>query len=367
MKPTIKNTLRNNFQLPTLERAVLPFGEMPKAEGWGVSISKLIISLSVMILSLFGNQMMAQNAEAYTKIDTNAIIIGDQIGLEFGISMPVGFTTIWPSINDTITANIEVISKTEIDTLLDADQMILSQRLTITSFDSGYFEIPGFSFIFGKEGDSLAYSSESSNLYLQVFTPEVDTSQAFKIIKAPYAEPYTFMEIFPWVLGGLLIIGIIVFVIWFIARRKKNKSIFTSKPKPLRPPQEVALEKLESLRLAKVWQQGMLKSYHSQLTDIAREYLHRRFSFDALEMTSEEIISELKNHKVNAEVLNKLNAAFTLSDLVKFAKAQPTALENDLSHSHCVDFVNETALIPEIVKEEENNLDNNLGEGGSDV
>lgn len=317
-------------------------------------------------MSLFGNQMMAQNAEAYTKLDTNAIMIGDQIGMELGIKLPIGFTTIWPSINDTITGNIEVISKNGIDTIFDNEQMILSQQLTITSFDSGYFEVPGFSFLFGKEGDSLAYSSESSSHYLQVFTPEVDTSQAFKIIKAPYAEPYTFMEIFPWILGGLLIIAIIVFGIWFFMRMRKNKPIFASKPKPLRPPQEVALEKLESLRLAKVWQQGKLKSYHSQLTDIAREYLHRRFNFDAPEMTSEEIITELKNHKVNSEVLSKLNAAFTLSDLVKFAKAQPTALDNDLSHSHCVDFVNETAFVAEPENTEENNL-NTKEEGGSDV
>jgi len=328
---------------------------------------KASIKILMVLLLSFGNQMMAQNAEAYTKLDTNAIMIGDQIGMELGISLPIGFTTIWPTINDTITGNIEVIAKSGIDTLFDNDQMILSQQLKITSFDSGYFEIPRLSFFFGKDGDSLQYLSETSNLYLQVFTPEVDTSQAFKVIKAPYSEPYTFMEVFPWVLGGLLIIAVIIFVIWYLIRRKKNKPLFKIKPKPLRPPQDIALEKLEELRLAKVWQQGMLKSYHSQLTDIAREYLHRRFNFDAPEMTSDEIISELKNQKVNSEVLNKLNAAFTLSDLVKFAKAQPTALENDLSHSHCIDFVNETAMVAEIEKSENDNISINLEKGGSDV
>ena len=31
-----------------------------------------------------------------------------------------------------------------------------------------------------------------------------------------------------------------------------------------------------------------------------------------------------------------------LADLVKFAKDQPTALENDMSLNNCMDFVNET-------------------------
>jgi hypothetical protein len=316
------------------------------------------------MLILFANNLQAQNIEAFTKIDTNAISIGDQIGLELGIKLPLEFTAVWPTITDTITKNIEVISSGNIDTIFDKKEMILTQKLTITSFDSGYFEIPGMEFLFGKSGDSLMYSSKAKSLFLNVYTPEVDTSQAFKVIKAPFSEPYTFMEIFPWVLGGILIIGLIIFLFWFIKRRKKNQPIFAAKPKPLLPPEVVALEKLETLRLSKVWQQGLIKKYHSQITDIVREYLDRRFNFDAPEMTSEEIIEELKNHKINEEALAKVSSAFKLSDFVKFAKAQPTALENDLSISHCVDFINETAFSPEteVNKEEQNKI-----EGGTNV
>ncbi len=328
---------------------------------------KSYFKILIFIFFVFANQLQAQNTEAFAKLDTNSIMIGDQVGLELGIKLPSGFTTLWPAISDTITENIELISRSGIDTVFDEDQMILSQQLTITSFDSGYFEMPSFSFLFGKEGDSLTFSSESQNLFLQVYTPEVDTSQAFKVIKAPYSEPYTFMEIFPWVLGGLIIIALIAFGIWFIIRRKKNKPVFASKPKPLRPPQEVALEKLETLRLEKVWQQGNLKKYHSQLTNIVREYLDRRFNFDAPEMTSGEIINELRNHKVNDEVMTKISSSFQLSDLVKFAKSQPTALENDLSLSHCVDFINETAIVFETETKEEVGQESNNKEGGKDV
>ncbi len=328
---------------------------------------KSYFKILIFIFFVFANQLQAQNTEAFAKLDTNSIMIGDQVGLELGIKLPSGFTTLWPAISDTITENIELISRSGIDTVFDEDQMILSQQLTITSFDSGYFEMPSFSFLFGKEGDSLTFSSESQNLFLQVYTPEVDTSQAFKVIKAPYSEPYTFMEIFPWVLGGLIIIALIAFGIWFIIRRKKNKPVFASKPKPLRPPQEVALEKLETLRLEKVWQQGNIKKYHSQLTNIVREYLDRRFNFDAPEMTSGEIINELRNHKVNDEVMTKISSSFQLSDLVKFAKSQPTALENDLSLSHCVDFINETAIVFETETKEEVGQESNNKEGGKDV
>jgi len=314
----------------------------------------------------FANQMQAQNAEAFTKLDTNAIVIGDQIGMDLGINLPMGFVAVWPSIADTLSENIEVISIGSIDTILEDKQMKLSRHLIITSFDSGYFEVPGMEFGFGMKGDTVLYSSRTASMFLQVYTPEVDTSQAFKEIRGPIAEPYTFMEVFPWVLGGLLVIFIIALAIWFFVRWKKKKPVFAAKPKPLRPAHEVALEKLEELRLAKVWQKGKLKEYHSQLTDVVREYADRRFGFDAIEMTTDEIMQELKQQTVNEGALEKIRLAFELSDLVKFAKAQPTALENDLSLSHCVDFVEETTQVvqPQV---DENIVEANKEKGGSDV
>jgi hypothetical protein len=114
-----------------------------------------------------------------------------------------------------------------------------------------------------------------------------------------------------------------------------------------------AIRKLEELRLARVWQSGKVKQYHSSLTDIMKNYLKRRFGFDAPEMTSDEILDELKVHNINQETTEKLKGVMQLADLVKFAKAQPTPLENDLSLEHCIDFVKETKPVVETQDENE--------------
>jgi len=147
-------------------------------------------------------------------------------------------------------------------------------------------------------------------------------------------------------LVGLAAAGLTVLIFWLIRRRKNKKPLFERKPKPALPPHVVAINKLEELRLAKVWQNGKIKQYHSELTDIMREYLDNRYHFDAPEMTSDEILEALRGIMKNKEAMEKLSGVFFLSDMVKFAKAQPTALENDLSLSHCVDFVNETKEEP---------------------
>lgn len=292
-----------------------------------------------MFLNIAGN---AQNAEAFSSIDRDSIMIGDQFQYKMGINVPEGFIVAWPQLIDTISKNIEIIDVQDIDTSYQENTFILNRQFTITSFDSGYFEIPSYTFKFRHENDTIDFESNTLRHYIQVYTPVVDTSQAFKSIKGPISEPYTFREALPWIAFGLLIIVIAFLIIWFIQKRKRNKPLFTAKPKPEQPPHVIAFQMLEELRLAKVWQSGRVKEYYTQLTDITRDYIEKRFLIDAPEMTTDEILEVLKEKRLNAEVSDKLKSALKLADLVKFAKAKPTPLENDVCLNHCVDFVKET-------------------------
>ena len=319
----------------------------------------------ILIVFVFSGfvSLKAQEAKSWAKLDTTTINIGDQTSLEIGLELPKGSLFSWPQFNDTITKNIEIISRSKIDSTINDNHLMLKQKFVITSFDSGNFELPQIQFHYGID-TSLVYSATSPAVFLKVNVPQVDTSQAFKPIILPYKEPITIGEILPWVLIGLLVIALIIGIIWFIRSRKSNKAVFRAKAKPLPPADILALSKLDELRLSKLWQQGKIKSYHSAITDIMREYIKRRFDFDAIEMTTDEIMNELQSKSNNEQALHKLKSVFELADLVKFAKAQPTALENDLGISHSVDFVNETKIVPE-QKVPETSL--NKEKGGSDV
>ncbi|HHL57637.1 MAG TPA: hypothetical protein ENJ14_01700 [Bacteroidetes bacterium] len=298
------------------------------------------------IMMMLGVHGFAQHTEAYARLERDSIMIGDQIGYELGINIPEGFVVAWPVLVDTISKNIEIVNVQEVDTSFVENTLILNRLLTITSFDSGYFKIPSYTFQFRHEGDTAVYEAKTPVQYLNVYTPVVDTSQVFKAIKGPIAEPYTFRELLPWILLGLLVVILVVGMIWYIRKRKKKKPLFAAKAKPELPPHIVAIRKLEELRLAKVWQQGKIKEYYTQLTDIVREYAERRYNFNAPEMTTEEILEELSAKNVNEEVTTKLKATLSLADLVKFAKAKPTPLENDVCLNNCIDFVQETKEEP---------------------
>ena len=300
---------------------------------------KTYLAVILMAISLQG---YSQETKAWAMPDTTTITIGDQIGVELGIRLAKDALLQWPSITDTLTGHVEVVKQSTIDTSFEADNMILRQRLTITSFDSGYFKVPSINFLYRPKGDSAVFTVGTNSFFLQVNTPAVDTAQPFKAIVGPVEEPYTFGEIARWVLLGFVVLAAIIFLIIFFKRRKNNRPLFKAKPKPLPPPDVEAIDKLEALRLARIWQSGKVKLYHSSLTDIMKNYLKRRFGFDAPEMTTDEIVSALADKQVNDEALDKLRGTMQLADLVKFAKAQPSPLENDLSIEHCLDFVKET-------------------------
>jgi LPXTG-motif cell wall-anchored protein len=294
----------------------------------------------------FNGGIFAQTFVAKATLDTNSILIGDQINLNIEFTSSQNNVVIWPLFNDTITNEIEIIGKSEIDTIITEQQdlITLKQILKITSFDSGYYEIPPVKFIYREKNDTATYNVFTAPLFLNVLTIPVDTTKAMMPIKGPISAPYTLREAVPWILIGVGVLLIGLFLFYYFRKRKKKEPLFKLKPKPKIPPHVIALNALEKLRINKLWQSGKIKEYHTEITDIIRVYIHDRFGIDAMEMTTNEILESFnkKSEKVDDRLKNKLKQTLMLADLVKFAKEKPLPLENDKSLNNSIDFVKET-------------------------
>jgi len=308
---------------------------------------KRIGKIGFLILLGFSHIWLTAQTSATLSIDTNAILIGDQIGLELTFEAPSDFKVDWPVLGDTIISEIEVLEKSPVDTVYTVDQtrMLLTQRMKITSFDSGYYAIPPFRFNWKKPGDTVLHFTETEATLLEVKTLPVNLEEEIKDIKEPLRAPYTFREALPWIIGVLLAVVLGFLVFYYLKKRKKDEPIFRVAPKPKLPPHRIALDALEELRYKKLWQSGRIKEYHTELTDIIREYIYNRFQIHAHEFTSNEIMESLEQTSINEEVRDKLKATLILADLVKFAKEQPLPVEHDASLNNAIDFVKETMHI----------------------
>ncbi len=148
----------------------------------------------------------------------------------------------------------------------------------------------------------------------------------------------------------MLLIAIIGFIIWLVLKKKRKGYIF--KPPVVLPAHVRAIRELDKLKEEKIWQQGREKEFYSKLTDILRNYLVEREGINAMEMTSGEILNEVRKLLEVESVYNNLKQILSTADLVKFAKYKPYPDENDLSMVNAYFFVNQTRE-PDPVPEKE--------------
>jgi hypothetical protein len=63
------------------------------------------------------------------------------------------------------------------------------------------------------------------------------------------------------------------------------------------------------------------------VSEVIRDYLGGRYGFDSLEMTTDELVAELKRYAGRELILGEIEGWLAACDLVKFAKISPTASE----------------------------------------
>lgn len=167
--------------------------------------------------------------------------------------------------------------------------------------------------------------------------------------KTVMQAPFAWEDWYGLMACGALIIPIGILLVYLIMRFFDNKPIIRKvKVEPKLPPHQLAMQEIERIKNEKVWQKGEPKEYYTELTDALRTYIKDRFGFNALEMTSTEIIDKLLEMK-DKEAISDLRELFQTADLVKFAKHNPLMNENDANLINAIDFINETKE-----KEEEN-------------
>ncbi len=327
-----------------------------KIDGLRLTIS-LYCYLAIAFAFTFPLSGYSQQTFVSARLDTSAMLIGDHVGLTITFTGPANAQVMWPIIPDTLLGNIQVIGRGKIDTTVTGNQQTLQQFLNLTCFDSGFYTIPRIPIKYRISPDTSLLSAHSSLLTLMVHTLKVDTTLAIKPIKGPMKVPLTFREILPWLLLGLGIILLLTGVIWYLKKRKKHEPIFQLRPRVKLLPHEMALQELEKLRIKKLWQNGRVKEYYTELTDILRIYIESRFLVPAMEQTSAEILHALSDHpEIPRMQWDNLGSVLMLADMVKFAKAQPSHTENDGSLETAIGFVTDTGTAS--VKNEELEIKN---------
>jgi hypothetical protein len=298
----------------------------------------LIIGL-VVLLSV----EMVQGQSIRAAVDSTQLLIGDQFHLDVWADMPAGSTVAWPLLADTLTSTIEILEASVQDTVRKENgDFTVHQRLVLTSFDTGFMVVPSLPFLFNNDSTQLAFSD--SFLVLVTEFP-VDMDKEIMDIKGPMDVPVDWKKYIICGLIALVVIGLLIAAFLYWKKHRKPKAAPAARPIPTRPAHEIALEKLEALRLKKLWQNDRSKEYYIELSDVVREYIEYRYGIMALELTTDETVRALQLKGADAELIKSLKGMMQLADLAKFAKYRPMADENDRSFDIAKEFVTKTIVV----------------------
>jgi len=292
------------------------------------------------------------------QLDTNIILIGDQINLTIQANLPQGMHLEFPDFNDSITHTIEIIEKFSPDTieLKNNNLLQVTHKYLITCFDSGLHFIPPMDFNIRQANFDNYITSDSIGLYVGTF--EIDTTKGFFDIKPPIKTPLSWSELKPYFFVALivfLIIATIALVILYIVGKKRGKSFFR-KSKPKLPPHKRAFLELKKIKKKRLYQQNKTKQYYTEITDVLRIYLEDRYSIHTLEKTTAEIITDIKNNvDLEKNKIVDLNSMMHEADLVKFAKKIPLENDNEYFWKNAYNFIDETKFIEELTEENQDN------------
>ena len=302
--------------------------------------------LFLMATFAFFGGLKAQNVEVEGKVNDTKVQVGKPFTLDLSLKVPYGWFVEWNDFAiDTLSEQLDIIKRSEVERTADADSnVIVKQQLTLMTFDTGQIQVPAVGLTYAKsfdDPDRLKAYTDPINLYSTTIT--VDTTMAYKPIVEPIAAPVQMKEVFPWILAVLLL-ALVVFGIWYWRKHRKTKvdadgNIVRG---PVIPPYDKAVGDLENLRQQKLWQSGKVKEYFSSLTDIAREYIEGQFGVNAVEMTTDDILEEVKPLHFSQETYNKLKGTMEVADLVKFAKYSAANLESENAMNSMTEFVNES-------------------------
>lgn len=306
------------------------------------------LSFIIFFLLFISADMAAQQHWAEVTLSENNIKIGQQTRLRLSLSYMEGMkkaVITWPQLKDTVCDQVEIVTQDSVQNqLLNRASVLMEQfqEITVTSFDSGTYIIPSYTFII--DGDTL--KSEPLELYVESIP--VDTTKPIKDIKSIYDVPPALesgfsdqLPLWAWILIITGIAAIITGVIIYFTRKKKSAAAPVIQVSQL--PHEKILEELAEIGRRKPWLSGEIKPYHTRLSEIMRGWIADRYRIHSREMTSHEIIQTLRSLRADETAVMYLERVLRTADMVKFAKAQPDEEDNERSLNYAIQIVQITA------------------------
>ncbi len=298
-----------------------------------------ILKNFILLLFLFSNVLFAQSINVTAGIDTTDYLVGDYIHYSIKVTYDDGIRISPPTLADKI-KRLELIKTLPVTKGKENGKNFEQFNYILSGYDSAEVVIPQIPITYFVGSNSEPKIANSNEVVVYIHTLPVNTSAEIKDIKKPLKIELDWKF---WLI--ILLIVLVAFALAYFLFKKFRKPKGEIRRKIYAPPVPshlVALKALNELKNKKLWQQGKIKDYHSELTEIIRKYFEDRYNFNSLEKTTAENMEILNRVMDNQKVIDTTKEFLTNADMVKFAKFKPMPTINEEMMKQAIDIVEKT-------------------------
>lgn len=286
-------------------------------------MKKIIPIFFFLIIPLF----IFSETQVLIRTSANNATIGDAIAVKVVVRTSPDIDQVSLKITP---KEFEIVSESDWKRESHKDYQVFEKDLGVSFFKLGDFKLGPFGLEVKRGGETIE-SKETNTLSVSiksVLTKEDTDIKPLKDLAEIKGDPFYLLK---YVLLALVIIGVIIFLIFWL---KKRKSLPLPSTKPELSPVDELEFNIRGLFAEKFWEKGRQLEFFIHLIDYLKIFLFRTYHLNAEDLTTFEIFYYLKQKEENGEILGKMEYIFHMADLVKFAKYLPDlSIEKEI-HSH---------------------------------
>lgn len=282
--------------------------------------------------------------------------IGDLITIRLQATYSADFKVAIPELSDQW-GPFEVQSQNLTEPSQNSDgSLTVIREATVILWAPGEHETPEF---------EINYEDGDENINVLRVTPisiSIESVLAEGELEKQDLKPQASLPkpaIWHWVLIGILAAIVVIIIAWFLLhqwRKRRSSETEVLEVIDTRLPEEIAYEELDRITLLDLPARGEYKHHYELVTNCVRSYLERIYKIPAMESTTGEIMSSLRSlrlSQMSKDIIPSLRSLLDESDLVKFAKLDP-------SIERARDTVAQARSIVDITKPDREKLDDRL-------
>jgi hypothetical protein len=277
-----------------------------------------ISSVALLLFLISGPGQPAQGQELHTYVDRDSVRVGDIISYTLVLNTGDNFqSAVFPGEDKFDDEDLIFVNRQRHRLSANRDSVVYHLQFFGTE-DFIIARMP-VELTNNADGDSTIYSNPVPLFFKTVIAEGDEEFRPFKPIFAFAAD------LWPWLLA-IILLGLTA---WLLYRYLKNRE---PKPEPKKAPEPVPFEnpllRLRDQLHTLSGENSPLKScdfkeFYVLLGDAIREYFENVYDIDALEMTSGEIMKELREYPAEKEIITITRKVLNEADMVKFAKFEP--------------------------------------------